>query len=157
MSLLENIKEVFNKDANCSFDTVEEALEALKKGGMVIVADDEARENEGDLICAAEFATPENVNFMISEAKGVLCAPISFERAKKLGLDYMVKNNTDVKGTAFTQSVDADPKYGVTTGVSAYDRSITLKLMADDNAQPCDLRQPGHIFPLIAKQGGDTL
>ena len=154
MSLLENIKEVFNKDANCSFDTVEEALEALKKGGMVIVADDEARENEGDLICAAEFATPENVNFMISEAKGVLCAPISFERAKKLGLDYMVKNNTDVKGTAFTQSVDADPKYGVTTGVSAYDRSITLKLMADDNAQPCDLRQPGHIFPLIAKQGG---
>ena len=154
MSLLENIKEVFNKDANCSFDTVEEALEALKKGGMVIVADDEARENEGDLICAAEFATPENVNFMISEAKGVLCAPISFERAKKLGLDYMVKNNTDVKGTAFTQSVDADPKYGVTTGVSAYDRSITLKLMADDNAQPCNLRQPGHIFPLIAKQGG---
>ncbi len=154
MSLLENIKEVFNKDANCSFDTVEEALEALKKGGMVIVADDEARENEGDLICAAEFATPENVNFMISEAKGVLCAPISFERAKKLGLDYMVKNNTDVKGTAFTQSVDADPKYGVSTGVSAYDRSITLKLMADDNAQPCDLRQPGHIFPLIAKQGG---
>lgn len=154
MSLLENIKEVFNKDANCSFDTVEEALEALKNGGMVIVADDEARENEGDLICAAEFATPENVNFMISEAKGVLCAPISFERAKKLGLDYMVKNNTDVKGTAFTQSVDADPKYGVTTGVSAYDRSITLKLMADDNAQPCDLRQPGHIFPLIAKQGG---
>ena len=154
MSLLENIKEVFNKDANCSFDTVEEALEALKNGGMVIVADDEARENEGDLICAAEFATPENVNFMISKAKGVLCAPISFERAKKLGLDYMVKNNTDVKGTAFTQSVDADPKYGVTTGVSAYDRSITLKLMADDNAQPCDLRQPGHIFPLIAKQGG---
>ena len=105
-------------------------------------------------ILYAEFATPENVNFMISEAKGVLCAPISFERAKKLGLDYMVKNNTDVKGTAFTQSVDADPKYGVTTGVSAYDRSITLKLMADDNAQPCDLRQPGHIFPLIAKQGG---
>ena len=154
MSLLENIKEVFNKDANCSFDTVEEALEALKNGGMVIVADDEARENEGDLICAAEFATPENVNFMISKAKGVLCAPISFERAKKLGLDYMVKNNTDVKGTAFTQSVDADPKYGVSTGVSAYDRSITLKLMADDNAQPCDLRQPGHIFPLIAKQGG---
>ena len=153
MSLLENIKEVFNKDANCSFDTVEEALEALKNGGMVIVADDEARENEGDLICAAEFATPENVNFMITEAKGVLCAPISLSRAKKLGLDYMVKNNTDVKGTAFTQSIDADPKYGVTTGVSAYDRSVTLKLMAQDSATASDFRQPGHIFPLIAKQG----
>ena len=154
MSLLENIKDVFTKDSTFRFDSVEEAIETIKKGGMVIVADDESRENEGDLICAAEFATPENVNFMITEAKGVLCAPISRERAKKLGLDFMVKNNTDVKGTAFTQSVDADPKYGVTTGVSAYDRSITLKLIADDNTLPSDLRQPGHIFPLIAKDGG---
>ena len=154
MSLLENIKDVFTKDASFRFDSVEEAIESIKNGGMIIVADDESRENEGDLICAAEFATTENVNFMITEAKGVLCAPISEERAKKLGLDFMVKDNTDVKGTAFTQSVDADPKYGVTTGVSAIDRSITLKLIADDSTKPVDLRQPGHIFPLIAKNGG---
>ena len=86
MSLLENIKDLFNKDNTFRFDTVEEAIETIKNGGMVIVADDESRENEGDLICAAEFATPENVNFMITEAKGVLCAPISISRAKKLGL-----------------------------------------------------------------------
>lgn len=159
MSLLENIKEniksVFqSKDDTFRFDSVEEAIEIIKKGGMVVVADDEARENEGDLICAAEFATPENINFMITEAKGVVCAPISVSRARKLGLDYMVKDNTDVKGTAFTQSVDADPKYGVTTGVSAMDRAITLKLIANNNIDPKDLRQPGHIFPLIAKDGG---
>lgn len=157
MSLLENIKDVLNfkaKSDDCRFDTVEDAIEIIKKGGMVIVADDESRENEGDLICAAEFATTENVNFMITKAKGVVCAPISVSRAKKLGLDFMVKDNTDVKGTAFTQSVDADPKYGVTTGVSALDRSVTLKLIAKDSTVPSDLRQPGHIFPLIAKEGG---
>ena len=157
MSLLETIKNSFKdktQSDSCYFDSIEDAIETIKNGGMVIVADDECRENEGDLICAAELATPENVNFMISEAKGVLCAPISVSRARQLGLDYMVKNNTDVKGTAFTQSVDADPKYGVTTGVSAVDRSITLKLIADSKTTPSDLRQPGHIFPLIAKEGG---
>ena len=154
MSLLEKLKNTFIKDNSNCFDTVEDAIEVIKNGGMVIIADDEGRENEGDLICAAEFATPEIVNFMISEAKGVLCSPISLKRAKKLGLDYMVKNNTDIKGTAFTQSVDADPKFGVTTGVSALDRSITLKLIADDKTISTDLRQPGHIFPLIAKDGG---
>ncbi len=153
MLLSENVKDMQNTSV-FKFDTVEEAIEAVKKGSMIVIADDESRENEGDLICAAEFASPENVNFMITEAKGVLCAPISLSRAKKLGLDYMVKNNTDVKGTAFTQSIDADPKYGVTTGVSAYDRSVTLKLMAQDSATASDFRQPGHIFPLIAKQGG---
>ena len=153
MLLSENVKDLQNT-SDFKFDTVEEAIEAIKKGSMVVIADDESRENEGDLICAAQFATPENVNFMITEAKGVLCAPISLSLAKKLGLDYMVKNNTDVKGTAFTQSIDADPKYGVTTGVSAYDRSITLKLIAQDKASAADFRQPGHIFPLIAKQGG---
>ena len=153
MLLSENVKDMQSTSV-FKFDTVEEAIEAVKKGSMIVIADDESRENEGDLICAAEFASPENVNFMITEAKGVLCAPISLSRAKKLGLDYMVKNNTDVKGTAFTQSIDADPKYGVTTGVSAYDRSVTLKLMAQDNATASDFRQPGHIFPLIAKQGG---
>lgn len=154
MSLLNSIKNLFNKESNDCFDSVDEAINVIKNGGMIIIADDEARENEGDLICAAEFATPEIVNFMISEAKGVLCAPMSITRARKLGLDYMVKSNTDVKGTAFTQSVDADPKYGVTTGVSAFDRSITLKLLADDKTLLTDLRQPGHIFPLIAKDGG---
>lgn len=154
MSLLENIKNTFVKKTSNSFDSVEDAISVIQNGGMIIIADDEGRENEGDLICAAEFASPEIVNFMISEAKGVLCAPISISRAKKLGLDYMVKNNTDVKGTAFTQSVDADPKFGVTTGVSALDRSTTLKLIADNNTQSTDLRQPGHIFPLIAKAGG---
>lgn len=136
------------------FDTIEDAIETIKNGGMVIVADDESRENEGDLICAAEFATPENINFMMTEAKGIVCVPISVERALKLGLDNMVKNNTDVKGTAFTQSVDADPKYGVTTGVSAFDRAITIELIAKDTTKPSDLRQPGHVFPLIAKKGG---
>ena len=153
MLLSENVKDMQSTSV-FKFDTVEEAIEAVKKGSMIVIADDESRENEGDLICAAEFASPENVNFMITEAKGVLCAPISLSRAKKLGLDYMVKNNTDVKGTAFTQSIDADPKYAVTTGVSAYDRSVTLKLMAQDSATASDFRQPGHIFPLIAKQGG---
>lgn len=154
MSLLQKLKETFVKEKQSCFDTVEEAINAIKNGGMIIIADDESRENEGDLICAAEFATPEIVNFMISEAKGVLCAPLSISRAKKLGLDYMVKTNTDVKGTAFTQSIDADPKFGVSTGVSAFDRSITLKLIAEDNTLPSDLRQPGHIFPLIARDGG---
>ena len=153
MNLVENIIKQF-KSNEARFDTIEEAIEAFKKGGMVIVADDESRENEGDLICAAEFAAVENINFMITEAKGIVCTPISPERAEKLGLDSMVKNNTDVKGTAFTQSVDADPKFGVTTGVSAIDRSVTIKLIADDNTKPSDLRQPGHVFPLIAKRGG---
>lgn len=153
MNLVENIINQF-KSNEARFDTIEEAIEAIKKGGMVIVADDESRENEGDLICAAEFATVENINFMITEAKGIVCTPISPERAEKLGLDSMVKNNTDVKGTAFTQSVDADPKFGVTTGVSAIDRSVTIKLIADNNTKPSDLRQPGHVFPLIAKRGG---
>ena len=98
MSLLKNIKEVFDKkNKQAMFDTIEEALEVIKNGGMIVVADDEARENEGDIICAAEFATKENINFIISEAKGILCAPISAKRAKMLGLDYMVKNNTDIK------------------------------------------------------------
>ena len=153
MNIVENIINQFKSD-KARFDTVEDAIETIKKGGMVIVADDESRENEGDLICAAEFATVENINFMISEAKGIVCAPISPERAEKLGLDNMVKHNTDIKGTAFTQSVDADPRFGVTTGVSAIDRSVTIKLIADDNTKPADLRQPGHVFPLIAKKGG---
>lgn len=154
-----NITESLNAQMNDEnekfrFDSVKDAIETIKKGGMVIVADDESRENEGDLICAAEFATPENINFMMSEARGIVCVPITEDRAKRLGLDSMVKDNTDVKGTAFTQSVDGDPKYGVTTGVSAFDRAMTVELIANDNSITSDLRQPGHIFPLVAKKGG---
>lgn len=157
MSLVESIKDFFNKE-DCKdtfrFDNVKEAVETIKKGGMVIVADDESRENEGDLICAAEFATPDTINFMMTHAKGIVCVPLTQGRAQELGLDSMVKNNTDVKGTAFTQSVDGDPKYGITTGVSAYDRAKTIELIVNKTSKPTDLRQPGHIFPLIAKKGG---
>lgn len=157
MSLVETIKGFFNKENDediFKFDSVEEAIETIKNGGMVIVADDESRENEGDLICAAEFATPETINFMMTEAKGIVCVPLTEKRAVELGLDSMVKNNTDVKGTAFTQSVDGDPKFGVTTGVSAFDRAKTIELIVNEKSLPSDLRQPGHIFPLIAKNGG---
>ena len=136
------------------FDTIESAVETIKKGGMVIVADDEGRENEGDLICAAEKATPEMINFMMKEARGILCVPLTPDCAMQLGLDEMVKHNTDIKGTAFTQSVDADPKFGVTTGVSAFDRAKTIEVMVSEGAKPSDLRRPGHVFPLIAKTGG---
>lgn len=141
-------------DSRFRFDSIEDAVETIKKGGMVIVADDESRENEGDLICAAEFATPENINFMMSEAKGIVCVPITEEKAAKLGLNTMVRTNTDVKGTAFTQSIDADPKYGVTTGVSSFDRAKTVEIMVSGKSTSFDFRQPGHIFPLIAKKGG---
>ncbi len=136
------------------FDTIESAVETIKKGGMVIVADDEGRENEGDLICAAEKTTPEMINFMMKEARGILCVPLTPDCAMQLGLDEMVKHNTDIKGTAFTQSVDADPKFGVTTGVSAFDRAKTIEVMVSEGAKPSDLRRPGHVFPLIAKTGG---
>lgn len=157
MSLVETIKGFFNKENDedtFKFDSVQDAIETIKNGGMVIVADDESRENEGDLICAAEFATPETINFMMTEAKGIVCIPLTEKRALELGLDSMVKNNTDVKGTAFTQSVDGDPKFGVTTGVSAFDRAKTIELIVNEKSLPSDLRQPGHIFPLIAKNGG---
>lgn len=136
------------------FNTVEEAVEDLKNGKPIIVADDEARENEGDVIIAAEFATPDAVNFMVTECRGLVCLSISTERAEELELTEMVQNNTDAKKTAFTQSVDADPKYGVSTGISAFDRSKTIQIIIDKNTKPLDLRRPGHIFPLIAQKGG---
>lgn len=136
------------------FNTIEEALADLKAGKMVIVADDENRENEGDLICAAEFATPEAINFMITEARGIVCLSITHEKAKQLNLTEMVNHNTDPKGTAFTQSIDADPKFGVTTGVSAYDRAKTIEVAIADDVQAKNLRRPGHVFPLISKRGG---
>jgi 3,4-dihydroxy 2-butanone 4-phosphate synthase/GTP cyclohydrolase II len=136
------------------FDTVEAAIRDIREGRMVIVADDEDRENEGDLVCAAEAVTPEIVNFMARHGRGLICVTLTQERADELELPPMTDQNTDPRGTAFTISVDADPKFGVTTGISAHDRSTTIRLLADPATHPTDLRRPGHIFPLRAKPGG---
>lgn len=137
-----------------SFDTVEAVLEDFKCGRPVIVADDEDRENEGDLIFPAKFVTPEFINFMTKECRGLICCAITKSCADRLGLTPMVENNTDIKKTAFTQSVDADIEYGVTTGISAFDRAKTIEVITSESSVPSDLRRPGHIFPLIAKEGG---
>lgn len=136
------------------FNTIKEAIEEFKIGHPVIVADDEDRENEGDLILPSSFITPEWINFMATNCKGLICLAITDEIAQRLDITPMVTNNTDVKGTNFTQSVDADPKYGTTTGISAYDRAKTIEVAINENSKPEDLRRPGHIFPLIAKKGG---
>ena len=136
------------------FNTIEEAIEDFKQGKPIIVADDEDRENEGDVIIPAQFATPQIINFLISECKGVVCLALTREKADKLALSEMVSHNTDPKGTAFTQSIDAVKKYGVTTGVSAFDRAKTIEVAVAPDAQSCDLSRPGHIFPLISRKGG---
>lgn len=133
------------------FNTVEEALQDLREGKIIIVTDDENRENEGDFICAAEFATTENVNFMATHAKGLICMPMSEELCDKLELPQMVANNTDNHSTAFTVSIDY---VDTTTGISAVERSITAMKCVDDNAKPEDFRRPGHMFPLLAKKNG---
>lgn len=137
-----------------NFNTIEEALEDLKSGKPVVVADDEERENEGDLILPANCVTPDWINFMVKECRGLVCLAIEQKTATRLGLTPMVEKNTDIKKTAFTQSVDADIKFGVTTGISAYDRAKTIEVITDVNSNPLDLRAPGHVFPLIAKNGG---
>ncbi len=136
------------------FNTIEEAIEDFKNGKPIIVADDEDRENEGDVIVPAQFASPQIVNFLISQCKGVVCLALTREKAEKLGLSEMVSHSTDPKGTAFTQSIDAVKKYGVTTGVSAYDRAKTIEVAVANDAIASDLSRPGHIFPLIARKGG---
>ncbi len=136
------------------FNTIEEAIEDFKKGKPVIVADDEDRENEGDVIIPAQYASADIINFLISQCKGVVCLAMTREKAEKLGLSEMVSHNTDPKGTAFTQSIDASRKYGVTTGVSAFDRAKTIEVAIANDALPSDLNRPGHIFPLIARAGG---
>ena len=136
------------------FNTIEEAIEDFRKGIPVIVADDEDRENEGDVIVPAQYANAETINFLISQCKGVLCLAMTREKADKLELSEMVSHNTDPKGTAFTQSIDAVKKYGVTTGVSAYDRAKTIEVAIANDALPSDLSRPGHVFPLIARAGG---
>lgn len=134
------------------FSSVEEAIECIKKGGMVIVVDDENRENEGDLIFAAECVTPEHINFMLKYARGLICLPMEGKRLDELHIPPMVAANEDVRCTAFTVSVDA--KYGITTGISAHDRAHTIKVLIDPSTKPQDIVRPGHIFPLRAKEGG---
>ena len=133
------------------FATVEEALEELRNGKLILVTDDEDRENEGDFICAAEFATTENINFMAMHAKGLICMPMSAEYVKKLHFPQMVETNTDNHETAFTVSVDY---VGTTTGISAAERSMTAMRCVAEDARPEDFRRPGHMFPLLAKKNG---
>lgn len=136
------------------FCSVEEALEEIRAGRFVIVADDEGRENEGDLICAAELITPAMVNFMVTEARGWVCLALTKEKANYLNLPLMVEQNTESQQTAFTITIDADTRFGVTTGISAYDRATTIRTVADANCVAGDLRRPGHVSPLVAKPGG---
>lgn len=133
------------------FNTIDEALEDLRQGKLILVTDDEDRENEGDLICAAEFATTENVNFMAVHGKGLICMPMSYEYIKKLRLPQMVDDNTDNHETAFTVSID---HVDTTTGISAAERSITAMKCVSENIKPEDFRRPGHMFPLLAKKNG---
>ena len=137
------------KPAGRSFHPIEEAIEDIRNGKMVIVVDDEDRENEGDLVMAAELARPQDINFMVTHARGLLCVPLSTEQARRLKLDLMVKESTDPHGTAFTVSVDA--KEGTTTGISAAERALTARVLANPASKAEDLRRPGHIFPLAAK------
>lgn len=141
------------ENRSSQLNTIEEALEDLKQGKVIIVVDDEDRENEGDFLCIAEFATPEVINFMVTHGRGLVCTPLTQKRCKALGLDLMVGHNTAIYETNFTVSVDLQG-HGCTTGISASDRSKTIQALIDENTNPDDLGKPGHIFPLIAKDGG---
>lgn len=133
------------------YNSVEEALKELREGRIILVTDDPDRENEGDMICGAQFATQENINFMATHAKGLICTPMSAKTASRLGLPPMVTENTDNHGTAFTVSID---HVDTTTGISAAERAYTMMKCVDDATKPEDLRKPGHVFPLIARAGG---
>lgn len=134
-------------------DTIEDAIEDIRNGKVIIVVDDENRENEGDFIAAAEMVTPEMINFMATHGRGLICAPLTEERCNALDLDMMVENNTVLHHTQFTVSVDLIG-HGCTTGISVHDRAKTIKALVDENTHPAELGRPGHIFPLRAKQGG---
>src|SRR3954449_4988885 len=134
------------------FDTIDDVVSDIAKGKLVIVTDDADRENEGDLVMAAEKATAKNVNFMATHGRGLICVPIANERAEQLGLQRMVAQNREMYRTDFTVSVDA--AHGVTTGISAHDRAATIQTIANPKSTPDDLVQPGHVFPLRAKDGG---
>ena len=133
------------------FNTIEEAIEDIRQGKMIVVVDDEDRENEGDLIIAAEKVTPEAINFMAKYGRGLVCMPVDGSRLKELDIPQMVNHNTDSFQTAFTVSIDA---VETTTGISAYERAFTIQKVLDPNAKPSDFKRPGHIFPLEAKKGG---
>lgn len=133
------------------YNTVEEALEALRKGEIILVTDDEERENEGDMICAAQYATTENVNFMAMHAKGLICMPMSIDLCRRLHLPQMVDFNTDNHSTAFTVSID---HIKTTTGISAEERGFTARMAVSADTKPEDFRRPGHMFPLTAKKNG---
>nr|WP_263970348.1 bifunctional 3,4-dihydroxy-2-butanone-4-phosphate synthase/GTP cyclohydrolase II [Pseudanabaena sp. PCC 6802] len=137
-----------------SFDSISSAIEDIKDGRPVVVVDDEDRENEGDLICAAEFATPSTINFMSVHARGLICLAMTGDRLDRLQLPLMVQTNTESHQTAFTVSIDAAAHLGVSTGISAMDRARTIQVAIDPNTRPSDLRRPGHIFPLRAQAGG---
>lgn len=136
---------------NQQYNTIEEALEELRAGRIILVTDDPDRENEGDMICAAEFATQDNINFMACHAKGLICTPMSAEIACRLGLSQMVAENTDNHCTAFTVTID---HVDTTTGISAAERAYTVRKCVDDTTRPEELRRPGHVFPLVARKGG---
>ncbi len=133
------------------YNTIEEALEDLRAGKIILMTDDPTRENEGDMICAAEFATTENINFMAKYAKGLICTPMTQELASKLALAQMVTENTDNHSTAFTVAID---HVNTTTGISAEERGFTMRALVDENSQAMDFRRPGHVFPLVARKGG---
>jgi 3,4-dihydroxy 2-butanone 4-phosphate synthase/GTP cyclohydrolase II len=137
-----------------SFDRVEDAIQDIREGRIVIVADDEDRENEGDLVCAASLVTPEIINFMATHGRGLICLALTPERADELDLRQMADVNTEAQGTAFTISVDAAARFGVTTGISASDRARTIQVCIDPASRPSDLRRPGHVFPLRSRPGG---
>jgi 3,4-dihydroxy 2-butanone 4-phosphate synthase / GTP cyclohydrolase II len=137
-----------------SFGTVEQAIQDIANGKLIVVADDEDRENEGDLICAAQLVTAETVNFMIKRAGGLICLAITGDRADQLALPQVSRENTDEHRTAFTVSIDASPRFGVTTGISAHDRAKTIQVAVDPATMPTELRRPGHVFPLRARDGG---
>lgn len=143
-----------SENASFQFDPIEVALADLKAGRAIVVVDDEHRENEGDIICAAQFATPDLINFMAVYARGLICLAMTGERLDELDLPLMVTNNTDSNQTAFTVSVDASPELGVGTGISAEDRARTIQVAINPLTRPQDLRRPGHIFPLRARTGG---
>lgn len=140
-------------DKKITLNTIEEAIEDIRQGKVIIVVDDENRENEGDFLAAAELATPEMINFMATHGRGLICAPLTEGRCKELGLHMMVHNNTDPMETAFTVSVDLRG-YGVTTGISAADRAKTVLALTNEAIKSHELARPGHIFPLVAKEGG---
>ena len=137
-----------------NFDHVEDAIEDIRQGRMIIVADDEDRENEGDLVMAASAVTADHVNFMATHGRGLICVALTGERADELDLPPMTDRNTDPQGTAFTVSIDAHRRFGVTTGISAQDRAKTIEVVMDPDTKPSDLRRPGHVFPLRAMDGG---